>query len=59
MFQVMSDMIGISDAIHGDKEGCHDDSDSDTLTIIDDDRTECDVFLDELDDISEIELDPS
>ena len=55
----MSDMIGISDAIHGDEEGCHDDSDSDTLTIIDDDRTECDVFLDELDDISEIEVDPS
>merc|ERR1711915_807652 len=57
--QVMSDMIDAAESIHGDKEGCHDDSDSDTLTIIDDDRTECDVFLDELDDMSEIELDPS
>ena len=60
MFQVMSDMIGISEAIHEDNETeSDDDSDTDTLTIVDDDRTECDVFLDELDNISEIGVDPS
>ena len=60
MFQVMSDMIGISEAIHEDDDGgSDDDSDTDTLTFVDDDRTECDVFLDELDDISEIAVDPS
>eukprot|EP00090_Calanus_glacialis_P001102 TRINITY_DN10775_c0_g1_i5.p1 TRINITY_DN10775_c0_g1~~TRINITY_DN10775_c0_g1_i5.p1 ORF type:complete len:650 (-),score=199.32 TRINITY_DN10775_c0_g1_i5:285-2234(-) len=60
MFQVMSDMIGISEAIREDNDtGSDDDSDTDTLTIVDDDRTECDVFLDELDDISEIAVDPS
>jgi len=58
--QVMSDMIGISEAIHEDDDGgSDDDSDTDTLTFVDDDRTECDVFLDELDDISEIAVDPS
>eukprot|EP00092_Neocalanus_flemingeri_P001703 GFUD01001818.1.p1 GENE.GFUD01001818.1~~GFUD01001818.1.p1 ORF type:complete len:625 (-),score=203.65 GFUD01001818.1:374-2248(-) len=56
--QVMSDMIGISEAIHEDNEAASDD-DSDTLTFVDDDRTECDVFLDELDDLSEIGVDPS
>ena len=56
----MSDMIGISEAIHEDDGGgSDDDSDTDTLTFVDDDRTECDVFLDELDDISEIAVDPS
>jgi len=56
----MSDMIGISGAIHGDNEAASDDeSDTDTLTCVDDDKTECDVFLDELDDISEIGVDPS
>ena len=60
MFQVMSDMIGFSEAIREDSDtGSDDDSDTDTLTIVDDDRTECDVFLDELDDISEIAVDPS
>jgi len=60
MFQVMSDMIGISEAIHEDDGGgSDDDSDTDTLTFVDDDKTECDVFLDELDDISEIAVDPS
>merc|ERR1711892_38549 len=58
--QVMSDMIGISEAIHEDDGGgSDDDSDTDTLTFVDDDKTECDVFLDELDDISEIAVDPS
>ena len=60
MFQVMIDMIGISEAIREDNDaGSDDDSDTDTLTIVDDDRTECDVFLDELDDISEIAVDPT
>ena len=36
-----------------------DSDDSDTNTIVDDDKTECDIFLDDLDDISEIPHDPS
>ena len=59
MFQVMNDMIGISDAINKNdvNDECYD-SDTETLTFIDDDKTECDVFLDDLDDISEIGVDP-
>ena len=45
MFQVTSDFIGITNAIHimdntNDDDG--DDADSDTNTIVDDDKTECD-----------------
>ena len=56
-----SDFIGITNAIHiMDKNASDsDDDDSDTKTIIDDDKTECDIFLDDLDDISEIPHDPS
>ena len=52
-------MIGISDAINKNdvNDECYD-SDTETLTFIDDDKTECDVFLDDLDDISEIGVDP-
>ena len=46
-----------------DDENTNDDDDdsddSDTNTIVDDDKTECDIFLDDLDDISEIPHDPS
>ena len=63
MFQVTSDYIGITNAIHiMDEKASDSDSgsdDSDTKTIVDDDKTECDIFLDELDDISEIPHDPS
>ena len=62
VFQVMSDMIGISEAIHIMETGTaveDAESDDDSDTIVDDDRTECDMFLDELDDISEIGVDPS
>ena len=63
MFQVTSDFIGITNAIHiMDQTNTDSDSgsdDSDTRTIVDDDKTECDIFLDELDDISEIPDDPS
>jgi len=59
--QVTSDFIGITNAIHiMDKNASDsDDDDSDTKTIVDDDKTECDIFLDDLDDISEIPHDPS
>ena len=63
LFQVTSDFIGITNAIHiMDDENTNDDDDSDdsdTNTIVDDDKTECDIFLDDLDDISEIPHDPS
>ena len=63
MFQVTSDFIGITNAIHIMDENTNDDDvdsdDSDTNTIVDDDKTECDIFLDDLDDISEIPHDPS
>ena len=61
LFQVTSDFIGITNAIHI-MENTNDDADSedsDTNTIVDDDKTECDIFLDDLDDISEIPHDPS
>lgn len=62
-FQVTSDFIGITNAIHIMDESTNDDDedteDSDTNTIVDDDKTECDIFLDDLDDISEIPHDPS
>ena len=57
-----SDYIGITNAIHIMDENTNDDDesdDSDTNTIVDDDKTECDIFLDDLDDISEIPHDPS
>jgi len=58
---VTSDFIGITNAIHIMDENTNDDEsdDSDTNTIVDDDKTECDIFLDDLDDISEIPHDPS
>ena len=64
MFQVTSDFISITNAIHIMDENTNDDDDdisddSDTYTIVDDDKTECDIFLDDLDDISEIPHDPS
>ena len=61
MFQVTSDYIGITNAIHIMDEITTDadSDDSDTNTIVDDDKTECDIFLDDLDDISEIPHDPS
>ena len=36
-----------------------DDDDSDTNTIVDDDRTECDILIDDLDDIADLPGDPS
>ena len=63
MFQVNSDIIGITNAIHimeDDNDDADDsDSDSDTNTIVDDDRTECDILIDDLDDIADITADPS
>ena len=57
LFQVNSDIIGITHAIHI----MDDDDDSDTKTIIDDDKTECcDILIDDLDDdIAEIATNPS
>ena len=61
LFQVNSDIIGITNAIHimEDDNDDADDSDSDTNTIVDDDRTECDILIDDLDDIADITADPS
>lgn len=59
--QVNSDIIGITNAIHimDDDNDDGDDDDSDTNTIVDDDRTECDILIDDLDDIADISTDPS
>ena len=60
MFQVNSDIIGITNAIHiMEDDNDADDSDSDTNTIVDDDRTECDILIDDIDDIADITADPS
>ena len=61
LFQVNSDIIGITHAIHiMDRDNLDDDDDdSDTKTIIDDDKTECDILIDDLDDIAELATDPS
>ena len=45
MFQVMVDVLRITEAIHEDGEALSD-SDSDTLTLLDD--VECDLLLEEL-----------
>ena len=45
MFQVMVDVLRITEAIHEDAEAGSD-SDSDTLTLLDD--VECDLLLDDL-----------
>jgi len=57
--QVRSDMIGITNAIHIMDDTDLDDDDSDTNTVVDDDRTECDILIDDLDDIADLPGDPS
>lgn len=57
--QVRSDMIGITNAIHIMDDTDIDDDDSDTNTVVDDDRTECDILIDDLDDIADLPGDPS
>ena len=59
LFQVRSDMIGITNAIHIMDDTDLDDDDSDTNTVVDDDRTECDILIDDLDDIADLPGDPS
>ena len=60
VFQVNSDLIGITQAIHILDEDTRDTDDSDTDTIVDDDRTQSDILLDDLDDdIADISADPS
>ena len=56
MFQVSSDIIGITNAIHIMED---EDEESDTNTIVDDDKTECDILIDDLDDIVDLPSDPS
>ena len=60
-FQVNSDLIGITEAIHIMEEDTMDaDDDSDTDTIIDDDNPQSDILLDDLDDdIADITADPT
>ena len=59
-FQVNSDLIGITEAIHIMEEDTMDADDSDTDTIVDDDNTQSDILLDDLDDdIADITADPS
>ena len=48
MFQVIFDVLGITEAIHKDAEALSDDSDSDTLTPLND-VTLDDLLLDDLD----------
>ena len=52
-------MIGITNAIHIMDDTDLDDDDSDTNTVVDDDRTECDILIDDLDDIADLPGDPS
>ena len=60
MFQVNCDLIGITQAIHIMEEDTMDADDSDTDTIVDDDNTQSDILLDDLDDdIADITADPS
>ena len=58
VFQVNSDLIGITQAIHIMEDDTMTD-DSDTDTIVDDDNTQSDILLDDLDDIADITADPS
>ena len=59
-FQVNSDLIGITEAIHIMEEDTMDADDSDTDTIIDDDNPQSDILLDDLDDdIADITADPT
>ncbi len=58
VFQVNSDLIGMTQAIHIMEEDTMMD-DSDTDTIVDDDNTQSDILLDDLDDIADITADPS
>ena len=58
-FQVNSDLIGITEAIHIMEEDTMMD-DSDTDTVVDDDNTQSDILLDDLDDdIADITADPT
>ena len=59
-FQVNSDLIGITEAIHIMEEDTMDADDSDTDTIVDDDNPQSDILLDDLDDdIANIIAEPS
>ena len=60
VFQVNSDLIGMTQAIHiMEEDTMMDADDSDTDTIVDDDNTQSDILLDDLDDIADITADPS